>query len=451
MARFEDIFGTRGSLQRHYATATAVFLVLVIGIIFLFGHLISRSLSRRYIEDLLVGGREDARRIADELESGGLQDLQVLEQRREHLFRSFEGIPRRRVYESIVVTDREGRIVWRSDFNSTEDLPDVIRDDLEMGVDLPDEEITETETPYRIMVPLGDDVGEVVLNVSRARVNQRVGRLQSELLTQTIAVAVLTLATLVVAFVLVWLMVQRTRRLEAKQHDAEELAALGTLAANLAHEIRNPLNSINLNLELLDEDLAGQAADARISLATTRREVNRLAKLVSDFLVYARPTDPKMETINIPALLHDVREFLHAEATSMGVHLKLEAEIPDVVVTADESRLRQVILNLVLNAIQAVSELGADRRLVVLSAVMSDTEITLAVIDRGDGVADADLGRVREAFFTKRRGGSGLGLAIAERFAETHGGRVELENMRPFGFAARIVLPVGDDAGKMSG
>jgi len=450
MARFEGIFGTRGSLQRHYATATAVFLVLVIGIIFLFGHLISRSLSRRYIDDMLVGGREDARRIADELEGGGIQDLQVLEQRREHLFRSFEGIPRRRVYESIVVTDREGKIVWRSEFNSMEDLPDDLRDSLEIGGELPDEETTETETPYRIMVPLGDDVGEVVLNVSRARVNQRVGRLQRELLTQTVASAVLTLATLIVAFVLVWLLVQRTRKLEAKQHDAEELAALGTLAANLAHEIRNPLNSINLNLELLDEDLADHESDARSSLVTTRREVGRLAKLVSDFLIYARPTDPIMETISVRALLNDVCEFLHAEATSTGVHLRVTAEIPDVTVVADEGRLRQVILNLVLNAIQAVADLKAERRVVELSAITTEAEIAIAVTDRGDGIADEHLSRVREAFFTKRRGGSGLGLAIAERFAEVHGGRVELENMKPNGFAARIVLPVGDDAGKMS-
>ena len=450
MARFEGIFGTRGSLQRHYATATAVFLVLVIGIIFLFGHLISQSLSRRYIEDMLVGGREDARRIADELEGGGIQDLQVLEQRREHLFRSFEGIPRRRVYESIVVTDREGKIVWRSEFNSMEDLPDDLRDNLEIGGELPDEETTETETPYRIMVPLGDDVGEVVLNVSRARVNQRVGRLQRELLTQTVAAAVLTLATLLVAFVLVWLLVQRTRRLEAKQHDAEELAALGTLAANLAHEIRNPLNSINLNLELLDEDLADHDSEARASLVTTRREVGRLAKLVSDFLTYARPADPIMEAISVRTLLKDVCGFLHAEAMSTGVHLRLTPEIPDVTVIADEGRLRQVILNLVLNAIQAVADLKADRRVVELSAIRTEAEIAIAVTDRGDGIASEDLSRVREAFFTKRRGGSGLGLAIAERFAEVHGGRVELENMEPHGFTARIVLPVGDGAGKMS-
>ncbi len=450
MARFEGIFGTRGSLQRHYATATAVFLVLVIGIIFLFGHLISRSLSRRYIDDMLVGGREDARRIADELEGGGIQDLQVLEQRREHLFRSFEGIPRRRVYESIVVTDREGKIVWRSEFNSMEDLPDDLRDDLEIGGEIPDQETIETETPYRIMVPLGDDVGEVVLNVSRARVNQRVGRLQRELMTQTVAAAVLTLATLIVAFVLVWLLVQRTRRLEAKQHDAEELAALGTLAANLAHEIRNPLNSINLNLELLDEDLGDQDSAARTSLATTRREVGRLAKLVSDFLTYARPAEPHKEEIIVPALLTDVCRFLHAEATSMAVHIRVAPEIPDVTVVADEGRLRQVILNLVLNAIQSVADLKAERRVVELSAVVTEPEVAIVVTDRGDGIAADDLSRVREAFFTKRRGGSGLGLAIAERFAEAHGGRVELENMEPHGFTARIVLPVGDDAGKMS-
>ena len=450
MARLENIFGTRGSLQRHYATATVVFLVLVLGIIFLFGHLISRSLSRRYIEDTLVSGREDARRIADELGEQVAQDLQVLERRREQIYRSFEGILRRRVYESIVVTDREGKVVWNSEFKSLEDLPDDLRADLEMGGALPGEEVTETETPYRIMVSLGDDVGEVVLNVSRARVNERVGRLQRELLTQTIAVAVLTLATLVVAFVLVWLLVQRTRKLEAKQHDDEELAALGTLAANLAHEIRNPLNSINLNLELLDEDLAEQETEARSSLAVTRREVGRLAKLVSDFLTYARPSEPQVGSIAVPVLLEEVCSFLHAEATSMGVHLKVAPEITDVAMVADESQLRQVILNLVLNAIQSVSTLKAERRVVEVGASSSDDHIVIVVTDRGDGIADADLGRVREAFFTKKRGGSGLGLAIAERFVEVHGGRVELENLDPYGFAARIVLPIGGNAGKMS-
>lgn len=450
MARLEDIIGTQGSLQRQYAIASAIFLVLVLGIILLFGHLISRSLSRRYIEDVLVSGRQDARRIAEELGEQAAQDLEVLERRREQIYRSFEGILRRQVYESIVVTDREGRVVGRFETRSLEDLPDGMADDLEMSGALPDEKITETETPYRIMVPLGDDVGEIVLNVSRARVNQRVGALRRELLTQTIAVAVLTLVTLLGAFVLVWLLVQRTRRVEAKQHEAEELAALGTLAANLAHEIRNPLNSINLNLELLDEDLGDHESDARSSLAVTRKEVGRLAKLVSDFLTYARPGEPTLDTVSVPAMLGDVGDFLRAEAASLGVHLKVVTGPPDVVVRADEGQLRQVVLNLVLNAIQAVAELEANRRVVELGASRVGDAVRIRVTDRGNGIEDAELARVREAFYTKRRGGSGLGLAIAQRFAEAHGGTIELENLDTAGFEARIVLPVGDGAGKMS-
>jgi len=449
MTRLAGIFGTKGSLQRHYAAATVVFLVLVLGIILLFGHLISRSLSRRYLEDLLISGREDARRIADELGEEGAQDLQVLEQRREQLFRSLEGIPRRRIYESVVVTDRDGNEVWHSRFQSIEDLPETLVNDLEVVGDLSDEKVTETETPYRIKVPLGD-VGEVVLNVSRARVAERVDRLQHELLVQTVTVAVLTLATLLVAFILVWLLVQRTRRLEAKQHEAEELAALGTLAANLAHEIRNPLNSINLNLELLDEDLEQHDTETRASLSKTRREVGRLAKLVSDFLIYARPTEPSVETVRVRTLLGDVCGFLNAEAKSMGVHLRQASEIPDLEVDADESQLRQVMLNLVLNAIQSVAPLSADRRVVELSATGDEWERVLTITDRGNGIPDVELTRVREAFYTKRRGGSGLGLAIAERFAESHGGRIELENLNPTGFVARIVLPAPEGAGKMS-
>jgi signal transduction histidine kinase len=109
-----------------------------------------------------------------------------------------------------------------------------------------------------------------------------------------------------------------------------------------------------------------------------------------------------------------------------------------------------VLLNLVLNAIQSVAPLSADRRVVELAAAGNADETILTVSDRGDGIPDAELGRVREAFYTSRRGGTGLGLAIADRFATSHGGRLDLENLEPMGFAARIVLPVGGGAGKMS-
>jgi signal transduction histidine kinase len=201
---------------------------------------------------------------------------------------------------------------------------------------------------------------------------------------------------------------------------------------------------------MLDEDLGDHQSEARSSLGVTRTEVGRLAKLVSDFLTYARPSEPHFETLSVPTLLREVSEFLHAEATSMGVHLKVAADVPEVSVSGDEAQLRQVLLNLVLNAMQSVVGLSADRRVVELSAEVRDGRTALLVTDRGDGIPAIDLRRVREAFFTRRRGGSGLGLAIAERVAEVHGGSVVLENLEPVGFTAGVVLPTGGKAGKMS-
>lgn len=449
-ARIAHLLGVRGSLQRQYAIATTVLLVLVLGIILLFGHLITGSLSRRYLEDVLAGGREEARRIAEELGGEALTELDVVEKRREVLTRSLEGDPQRLIWESIEVTDSDGKVVFSSRRQSTEEIPEALASDLQPRGALSDEEVTETEAPpYRISVPLGD-VGSVVLNVDRAQVTERVSALQGQLLYQTVTVAGLTLTTLIVAFVFVWFLIQRTRRLEALRHEAEEMAALGALAANLAHEIRNPLNSINLNLELLEEDFLAEGRGARDSLASTRQEVGRLGRLVSDFLTYARPTQPTLESVHVGSMLDDVRDFLAAEARGMGVHLRVAPGGSEGEVVTDETQLRQVLLNLVLNAVQSVRELPADRRVVEMFAEDRPSWVALIVRDRGDGIPEEELERVRRAFYTRRRGGTGLGLAIAERFVEALEGRIELENLKPHGFEARVVLPISGEAVKIS-
>jgi len=109
----------------------------------------------------------------------------------------------------------------------------------------------------------------------------------------------------------------------------------------------------------------------------------------------------------------------------------------------DDGQLRQVLFNLVLNAIQSVSGLDAERRVVELSAADDEPGwIRIIVRDRGDGIPDEELAQVRTAFYTRRRGGTGLGLAIAERFIAAQGGRIDLANLDPFGFEARVVLPI---------
>ncbi len=190
------------------------------------------------------------------------------------------------------------------------------------------------------------------------------------------------------------------------------------------------MNSINLNLELLDEDLSDDGKGARDSLASTRAEVGRLAKLVSDFLTYARPSEPDMGLVRVDAMLTDIGEFLTAEAHGMGVHLRVLPGLPAISVASDEAQLRQVLLNLVLNAVQAVRSLPPDRRVVELDAEEDRQSVALVVRDRGDGIPPDEMVRVRKAFYTRRRGGSGLGLAIAERFIEAQGGHIESRQSR---------------------
>jgi signal transduction histidine kinase len=444
------IFGTRSPLRRQYAVAAGIFLSLVLGIIFLFGHLIAGSLSRRYLEDVLAGGREEAQRIAAELGGATVKELDVVETRRQILTRTLEGDPERRIWRSIEVTDSDGKVVFSSRSQLREEIPETLANDLQLQGTLSDENVVETENPYRISVPLGE-VGAVVLNVDRNEVAERVADLRGDLLGQTIGIAVLTLGTLLFAFAFVWFLIQRTRKLEVQRFEAEEMAALGALAANLAHEIRNPLNSINLNLELLDEDLMEDGRSARQSLASTRAEVGRLAKLVSDFLTYARPSEPEVGPVRVDTMLADIGEFLAAEARSMGVHLRVLPGLPTVSVASDEAQVRQVLLNLVLNAVQAVRSLPPDRRVVELDADEEQKSVALVVRDRGDGIPPEEMDRVRKAFYTRRRGGSGLGLAIAERFIEAQGGHISLVNLEPHGFEARVVLPIAREAVKIGG
>lgn len=451
-SRIDRIVGSRGSLQRQYALATGLFAVLMLAIIVLFGHLMAGTLSRRYLSDLLISGREDARRLADDIAAeAAAEELDVVIRRREQLIRdAIENLDRREVVESIEVTDLQGRVVYKGDVRSMESLPLEVSADLDLPAGLQEDgRVVDSHETFQIKVPMGE-VGEVVLYLSKARVAERVNRLRRELLAQTAGVAAVTLFTLVAAFAFVWHLVQRTRRLEAATREAEEFAALGTLAANLAHEIRNPLNSINLNLELLEEDLEAGGDEAQASVASTRREVGRLARLVSDFLTYARPAEPELGPVRVDLLLKDVREFLQAEVRTLGVHLRLTPGLPDTAVQSDQAQLRQVLLNLVLNAVQAVAPLEADRRIVELTAEEDGEHMALVVRDRGPGIPAEDLPNVRKAFVTRRRGGTGLGLAIAERFVTAHGGRIDLNNLQPFGFEAVVVLPRADGDGKMS-
>jgi two-component system, NtrC family, sensor histidine kinase PilS len=225
--------------------------------------------------------------------------------------------------------------------------------------------------------------------------------------------------------------VTRLREMEEERQRDERLAAVGRLAAGLAHEIRNPLASLSGAVQLLrstpDDPLPGIAL----------REVRRLSSLVDDFLDASSPLRLEMGPVDAAGLVDEVLTMFRQDPRFQGrVRLAGGPQAP-AVLHADGRRLRQVVWNLLLNAAQAIPEEGEVR----VSSELSGDSWRLRVADDGTGIDEANLSRVFDPFFTTRVGGTGLGLAAVYRIVTAHGGTVSAESRPGLGTTFTAVLP----------
>jgi signal transduction histidine kinase len=426
-------------LGRQYIAVAGVFSVLLVVSFASFGRLVVDQLSRSYLEEVLLSGKEQAEDLARQLKGPG-NLYKVIETKRTALAQISTALARQQVIDRVQVFDDQGKLVYSSEFR-TEGLKGGFPEGVsELLVTSSPEKVVESSTSYQIRAPL-EDIGTVVVSISKPAMAARIAVLRRHLLVQTALAGGASLALLLGAVVFIWHLVQRNSQLEDKRRLNEELAALGSLAANLAHEIRNPLNALSINLELLQEDLDNRGTPAdTVGLAS--REVGRLSRLVNDFLVYARPAPPVIEALEGAELLGDAAALLAPVCERFGVELTVGDGT--VRVRGDRGQLGQVLTNLALNSVQAMD--GLPVRRVELRAFEEEGSAVLEVSDTGPGIPRQELSRVREAFFTRRKGGTGLGLAIADRIVAAHGGTLRLANREAGGLVAQVVLPAGRDA-----
>ena len=220
----------------------------------------------------------------------------------------------------------------------------------------------------------------------------------------------------------------------------ERLAAIGKMAAHVTHEIRNPLSSIGLNLELLEEELAkdGTRSESGTLVVAIAREVERLRLLSEEYLRLARLPSPRMEADDEAAAVKDVVDFEEPEAIRAGCTLTLTAEAPIPPALFDEGQIRQALVNLLRNAREAMPS-GGPIEVTVRPDGMS---VAIVVDDRGGGIADEIRGRVFDPFFSTKGEGTGLGLAITRQIIEAHAGTVTAEAREGGGTRFRIMLPI---------
>jgi signal transduction histidine kinase len=236
--------------------------------------------------------------------------------------------------------------------------------------------------------------------------------------------------------------------MERNMRAAERLSVLGTLAAALAHEIRNPLEAMSLNLELLERSL-GVPSDStaqdkkRKYLGILESEISRLAAIVENFLSFARPSRKTTDKVELGEVLKGVTDLVSNQAASRNVQVMLVGDGNPILLAGSDDQLKQAFLNVVINGLEAMPSGG---RLIISVASPDATGAaamaTVRIEDTGEGISPEQIGRLFDPFFSTRPHGTGLGLTIARRVIQDHGGRLKVESTEGKGTVLTVELPV---------
>jgi signal transduction histidine kinase len=223
----------------------------------------------------------------------------------------------------------------------------------------------------------------------------------------------------------------------------EKLASLGTLAAGVAHEIRNPLTAIKFRLFSLRKSLADHVADQE-DLQVIGDEIHRLERIVRDFLQFARPSKPEFAKISALQLLEEVRALLAGQLEKQNIQITVEPTEP-IELEADKEQLKQVLINLIQNAADSTDGEGVirvrARQGLSKSGKIATPTVILEVSDNGKGIQHEVEARLFDPFFSTKEGGIGLGLPIAARIVEQHGGHIQYQTQKGGGTTFSVLLP----------
>jgi len=231
------------------------------------------------------------------------------------------------------------------------------------------------------------------------------------------------------------------RKTEDQLIRSEKLAALGQLAAGIAHEIRNPLTSINILIHSITENLPSETSH-REDLKVIEEEIRRINDIVEQFLRFARPSPPLLKKREVLPILEETLQLLKPQLERQRISVRKEFQ-PLLPIVLDREQIKQVILNLLINAVQAMPQGGR----LILGAQVSGNHpwIQLSIRDSGVGIPPEDMKKLFDPFFSTKEGGVGLGLSIAHRIIDQHHGKIEVESHPGEGTLFTVWLPIHNE------
>lgn len=451
--------------KRHLYISSALFVIIILVITGILIGLAMGYSKDRINAEMSAASESLAQQIREQIQSVnsrlGISNSETEFQRNTEMKSFLEGlVGQQEELHYIFVQDLRGEILWSSvkrgmeleqnQFSKVLISPRNSRPPKKLVAALSNPNMTYTDLIEPILL---NDQPQVFAHfgIDQNLLESRFSRIQGSILNRiilgsSVVVAILSLAL----FYVLWLL-KRAQVVEAEAHEADRLAYLGTLAGGLAHEIRNPLSAINLNLQMIEEDLSSGETDfSELSglLKGTKQEIKRLERLATNFLFYAKPLGLEEQEFDVSELLDDIASLVAREYEGEGIRLSRQDTAYRVKVKGDRDLLKQAILNLIVNAQDAVKVRADGQRCVTLGAALEDHQMVIRVEDNGPGVRPEEAQNLFNLFYSGKRGGTGLGLPIAQRIVESHGGTIDWKNRPEGGAEFSIRLEVGFGSGK---
>lgn len=262
----------------------------------------------------------------------------------------------------------------------------------------------------------------------------------NEAKTLEVIASVLPKDNAVTGYVLMFQDLTRVRKLEFQMRQSEKMAAVGQLAAGIAHEIRNPLASISGSVQLLGSSFSSRQEEEQKLMSIILREIDRLNNLITEFLDFVRPDTLQDDPVDVNNLLKEIVEFV-------GLNQNLRSDVRQIfdlratqLISGNSAKLRQAFMNIVINAYQAMTEVEAPQ--IELRTEEKDGRVIVRIKDKGSGIDEVGLRKIFEPFHTTKPKGTGLGLAVTHKIIENHAGRIFVESARGQGTEFIIEFPI---------
>lgn len=423
-------------MTRSIVLAILAFSLLILANLTTFGILSFRTLSERMVTEKLWTGLHEAQAMLMEDAPTAEDPYRISRELAPRLRRST-------MFQAVVVLDKDGNVLHREvigrEMVAMGSQPQKLREPTPKGF----QPVAANLRHLPVQTPGGARDERLALEYNEETVRHEVEQLRGEFNKKMAVAIAISLLLLCVGLGYVVYAYKRSKLLAEEARKADRMAYVGTLSSGLAHEIRNPLNSMNMNVQLIQEELeelgTDEHGDLLEMLESTRGEVHRLERLVSSFLAYARPTQANREPAQVNDLVSDIINFLEPESREKGVVVVFEPAEALPLVAMDENLMRQAFLNVIQNGLGVLQK---GEKLQISTRKAGGDKVLVAISDEGPGIAAEELKNIFKEFYSTRRGGTGLGLPIAMRIAEMHMGGIKVESEVGKGTTFTFILPM---------